>query len=104
MAALVRLYDRRLIEALDPNAEQLSIMDKLATKDNGLAHLEMFTTSPVNMMALLTGPEEFLRCMTKIDNSRLTIPTHQLHSEIAKARRPFDGLKAPRPARRKAAV
>ncbi|MCC8429884.1 ATP-binding protein [Reyranella aquatilis] len=128
MAAVVRLYDRRLIEALDPNAKQLSLMDKVAIKDSGLAHLEMFTTSPVyiEQMALVTGlnemsardeirqyhrsnnfpalRDEFLRYITKIDNSRLTIPTHQLYSEIAKSRRLFDGLKAPGPARRKASA
>ena len=124
MAALVRLYERRLIEALDPNQKTVSIADKVSIKDSGLAHLEMFTTSPVyiEQMALVTGlnelaardiirmyfrdgdftnlREEFLRYITKTDNSRLTIPDQKLYNQIAIARRRFEYIKAPGPTRR----
>ena len=39
--------------------------------------------------------DEFLRYLIKIDNGRLTIPTHHLYAEIAKARRMFEQIKTP---------
>jgi hypothetical protein len=43
MNSLNRVYDRRLIEALDPNAEHVGVADKIAIKESGLAHLELVT-------------------------------------------------------------
>lgn len=127
MATLIRLYDRRLIEALDPNVKKLTPLDKVAIKESGLAHLEMFTTSSVYLeqMALVTGlnetsardwirqsmrqgdfpglRDEFLRYIIKTDNSRLTIPPQRMYAEIAKARRLFEGMRAPGPATRQVA-
>jgi hypothetical protein len=37
MQTIARLYDRRLVEALDPNVKVISIADKIAIKDCGLA-------------------------------------------------------------------
>jgi hypothetical protein len=57
MNSLNRLYGRRLIEALDPNAEHVSVADKVAIKESGLAHLELMLNSTVyiEQMALITG-------------------------------------------------
>ena len=60
MQSLNKLYDRRLIEALDPNTNQISIADKVAIKDSGLAHIELALNSEVyvEQMALVTGLTE----------------------------------------------
>ena len=47
VAAVNRLYDRRLIEALDPNVQYVTLADKVAIKESGVAHLELLLTSPV---------------------------------------------------------
>lgn len=116
MSSLNRLYDRRLIEALDPNTEHISIADKVAIKEGGLAHLELMLISPVyiEQMALVTGlnelfardeirknfhnhrfnelRESFVRYVLKIDNGRLSIPSNMMYSQIEKARIQIDGL------------
>jgi len=118
MNSLNRLYDRRLIEALDPNAKHLSIADKVAIKESGQAHLELLLNSPVyvEQMALVTGLNElfardeikknmqrpnfnevreaFLRYILKVDNGRLTIPSNPLYAQIVKARTQIEGLSA----------
>ena len=95
MFALDRLYSRRLIEALDPNAKQVTITDKVAIKESGLAHFDLVLNSPVyvEQMALVTGLNElfardeikknlsngrfpdlratFVRYVLKVDNGRL---------------------------------
>ena len=45
-----------MIEALDPNTNQISIADKVAIKDSGLAHIELALNSEVyvEQMALVT--------------------------------------------------
>ena len=60
VAAVNRLYDRRLVEALDPNVEHVTIADKVAIKESGLAHLELLLASPVyiDQMGLVTGLSE----------------------------------------------
>jgi len=116
MHALIRLYERRLIEALDPNAERLSIADRVAIKENGLAHLDLILNSPVyvEQMALVTGLNElhardeirknmqkghfnevrdaFLRYVLKIDSGRLGIPSAAMYTQIARARAQIDAL------------
>jgi len=60
MYLLNRLYDRRLIETLDPNSKQVSVADKVAIKDSGLAHFDLMLNSTVyvEQMALVTGLAE----------------------------------------------
>lgn len=118
MNSLNRLYDRRLIEALDPNAKGVSIADKVAIKESGLAHLELILTSVVyiEQMALVTGMNElfardeikkylprgnfkdirevFLQYVLKIDKGRLGIPTNAVYSQISKARSQIERLTA----------
>jgi hypothetical protein len=121
MHTINRLYDRRLIEALDPNAQRINIGDKVAIKESGLAHIEMILTSSVyvEQMALVTGLNElfskdemrrnmlrglfddvretFIRYVLKIDAGRVDIPRNQIYSQIEKARAQIAGLIAPRP-------
>jgi len=116
--SLNRLYDRRLIEALDPNAKHLSIADRVAIKESGLAHLELAMNSPVyiEQMALVTGVNElfarddikknlqkghfndirevFLRYVLKIDSGRLGIPPNAVYSQIGNARANMERLTA----------
>lgn len=116
MYSLNRLYDRRLIEALDPNTKQISIADKVAIKESGLAHIEMVLNSSVyvEQMALITGLNElfardeirrnmqmayfnhvrdlFMRYVLKIDAGRLEIPTNTIYSPIGMARKQIEGL------------
>jgi hypothetical protein len=120
MSSLNRLYDMRLIEALDPNSKHLSIADKVAIKDSGLAHLELILTSTVyvEQMALVTGLNElfardeirknqqrgqfqevreaFLRYILKIDAGRLTVPSNQLYAQIGKGRAQIEVLASQR--------
>jgi hypothetical protein len=109
MNSLNRLYGRRLIEALDPNAEHVSVADKVAIKESGLAHLELMLNSTVyiEQMALITGLNElsardeirkslqrgnypdirdtFLRYVLKIDNGRLEVPQNAIYAQITVA-------------------
>jgi hypothetical protein len=114
--SLNRLYDRRLIETLDPNSKQVSIADKVAVKDSGLAHFDLMLNSTVyvEQMALVTGlaevpardeikkslqdsdfrnvREAFLRYVLKIDSGRLGIPPNALYSQIELARKQIEVL------------
>jgi hypothetical protein len=114
--SLNRLYDRRLIETLDPNSKQVSVADKVAIKDSGLAHFDLVLNATVyiEQMALVTGlaelsardeirknfqngdyhnvREAFLRYVLKIDNGRLGIPPNPLYSQIELARRQIEVL------------
>ena len=116
LKSLNRLYDRRLIEALDPNAEHVSVADKVAIKESGLAHLELMLNSTVyiEQMALVTGLNEFsardeirrglqqnnfrdirdtfLRYELKIDNGRLDIPHNAIYRQIKAARTQIQSL------------
>lgn len=60
MQTIARIFDRRLVEALDPNVKVISIADKIAIKECGLAHLEMAMMSEVftEQMGLVTGANE----------------------------------------------
>ena len=116
VAAVNRLYDRRLVEALDPNAENVSIADKVAIKESGVAHLELLLTSPVyiDQMGLVTGineifsrdeirkslsagkfndiREQFLRYILKIDSGRITVPPNELYGQLRMARSQIERL------------
>lgn len=116
MGAVNRLYERRLIEALDPNVEEVSGGDKVAIKESGLAHLELTLNSEVyvEQMAVVTGLNElfardymrrslrenrlreiretFLRYVLKIDGGRLEIPPTRAYAQIKMARSQVDGL------------
>ncbi len=113
---LNRLYDRRLIEALDPNAERVGIGDRIAIKESGLAHLELLLNSTVyvEQMALVTGVNEpfirdemrrnnypqnmsrlkdaFIRYILKIDAGRVAIPESPVYKEILLARRQIERM------------
>lgn len=110
MYSLNRLYTRRLIEALDPNMKLISIADRVAIKESGLAHIEMVLNSTVyvEQMALVTGlnelfakdeirrnlqqsrfndvRESFLRYILKIDAGRVDVPSNLVYSQIEMAR------------------
>lgn len=110
IGTLNRLYDRRLIEALDPNVGEVGGADKVAIKESGVAHMELILTSEVyvEQMALVTGLNElfsrdeivrcrrdnrlrdlretFLRYILKIDSGRLEIPPAVGFGQIKMAR------------------
>jgi len=114
--ALNRLYDRRLIEALDPNVKRIGIMDKVAIKESGIAHLELLLNSTVyiEQMALVTGVNEtfvrdemrrnnypqnmgklrdaFIRYILKIDAGRVAIPQSSAYEQIVLARRQIERM------------
>ena len=109
LGALNRLYDRRLIEALDPNTQEVSLVDKVAIKESGLAHLELILNSEVyiEQMAIITGLNElfvrdeirknmnehrhqtlrdtFLRYIVKIDKGRLETPPTRTYVQVKMA-------------------
>jgi hypothetical protein len=121
MQTIARLYDRRLVEALDPNVKVISIADKIAIKDCGLAHLELVMLSEVftEQMGLVTGVNElfardemrkqmqehhmrevretFIRYLLKIDAGRMNIPRNPAYSHVGKARSQIEGLLPRRP-------
>jgi hypothetical protein len=121
MSSLNRLYERRLVEAFDPNAARIGIADRVLIKESGMAHLEMLLTSTVyvEQMALVTGVSElsarddmkkqlppdgrmdilreaFLRYVLKIDRGRMGIPPKAVYSQLEMARTQIERLIAPR--------
>jgi energy-coupling factor transporter ATP-binding protein EcfA2 len=114
MEALGRLYERRLIEALDPNVKHIGIGDRVAIKDSGVAHLELMLSSEtyIEQTALVTGVNElftrdeirknnypqrmttlrdtFVRYLLKIDAGRIAIPQNPIYDQIALARRQIE--------------
>jgi hypothetical protein len=121
MQPIARLYDRRLIEALDPNVKVVSVADKIAIKECGLAHIELMLISPVyiEQMAIVTGMNElfardevrkkmqawqmtevrdtFIRYILKIDAGRMNIPDNPAYSQVGKARAQIEALLPRRP-------
>lgn len=121
MQTIARLYDRRLIEGLDPNVRVISVADKIAVKECGLAHIELMLISPVyiEQMALVTGVNElfardemrkkmqawqmtevrdtFIRYILKIDAGRMNIPANVAYSQVGKARIQIESLLPRRP-------
>lgn len=127
LQAVRRLYDRRLIEALDPNLKQVELSDKVTIKESGIAHLDLVRSSTVyiEQMALTTGIGElavrdemrervkrrgtgfiemrdiFLRYVLKVDAARLPIPQTPAYEQLTQARRVIKELFAQdRPASR----
>ena len=114
--AINRLYDRRLVEALDPNVKRVANVDKVAIKESGLAHLELLLSSEVyvEQIAVTTGVNElftrdemrrnnypqkmrdvretFLRYLLKIDAGRLTVPANPIYAQLQTARRQIELL------------
>jgi hypothetical protein len=123
MQVLNRLYERRLIEALDPNVKHIGVGDRVAIKDSGLAHIELVLNSPtyVEQTALTTGVNElftrdemrrnnypqkmedvrnaFVRYLLKIDAGRVTIPTSKVYDQIGLARRQIERMIPPKRSR-----
>lgn len=113
---LNRLYDRRLIEALDPNARHISAGDRVTIKDSGLAHIELIlnSTTYIEQLAVTTGVNElftrdemrrnnypqkmdavrdtFVRYLLKIDAGRVAIPANAVYDQISMARRQIEGM------------
>lgn len=117
MQAVNRLYDRRLIEALDPNAKNIGVGDKVAIKESGVAHIELMLTSPVyiEQMGVVTGVNElftrdeirknnpqsmnivrdvFLRYILKIDAGRLALSENAIYTQLNMARAQIEALTA----------
>jgi hypothetical protein len=116
LVAVDRLYERRLIEALDPNTIRVTAGDQVAIKESGMAHLELMLNSSVyiEQMGLTTGVAEnsardemqvawkggryrdlhdaFLRYILKVDKGRLEVPTNQLYEQVEMARRQIQVL------------
>ncbi|MER8389056.1 ATP-binding protein [Mesorhizobium sp. M1380] len=116
LAAINRLYERRLVEALDPNTGQVGAGDQVAIKESGIAHLELTLNSNIyiEQMALTTGVAEvstrdemqsalkdgkfrdlqdaFLRYVSKVDRGRLGVPANRLYEQIEVARRQIQRL------------
>jgi len=121
MQVLNRLYNRRLIEALDPNVKHIGVGDRIAIKDCGLAHIELVLSSPtyIEQTGLTTGVNEvftrdemrrinldatpypqkmanlrdvFVRYLLKIDSGRLIIPANRVYDQIRMARRQIENL------------
>jgi hypothetical protein len=111
-----RLYDRRLVEALDPNVKEIGMADKITIKESGVAHIELLLNSNVyvEQMALISGIGElpvrdelrkrvhshafievrdiFLKYVLRLDAVRLRIPTNPVYAQITEARRQVKSL------------
>lgn len=108
-----RLFDRRLIETLDPNVRILGVADRISIKESGVAHIDLIATSSVYMeqMALTTGinlrsvrdeikqkahisnnqsfleiRDIFIAYLLKVDASRLSIPQTSTYRQLNDAR------------------
>jgi hypothetical protein len=113
LAVIARLFERRLIETLDPNVKIPSLSDRVAIKESGIAHIELMGTSTVYMeqMALTTGinsrtirdelkqksyspnlqsfieiRDVFITYLLKIDSMRMTIPQINQYKQLNEAR------------------
>jgi hypothetical protein len=116
MQVLNRLYERRLIEALDPNVKRIGVGDKVAIKESGIAHIELILTSTIyiEQMALTTGVNEmftrdeirrnnypqkmtdvretFLHYVLKIDAGRIAMPSNPLYAQMMMARKQLERM------------
>lgn len=108
-----RLFDRRLVETLDPNVQSLSNFDRIAIKESGTAHIDLIANSPTYMeqMALTTGlnnraardelkqrtihtstqsfleiRDAFVNYLLRVDSSRLNIPQTSQYKQLNEAR------------------
>jgi hypothetical protein len=106
-----RLYERRLIEGLDPSIKEIGMAEKIAIKESGVAHIELVMSSTVyvEQMALTTGINEhsvrddiksrvyartfievrdlFIRYILKVDSVRISIPQSPAYGQLIEARR-----------------
>ena len=119
-----RLYERRLIEALDPNVENVGLADRVAIKESGLAHLELVLTSHIyiEQMALVTGinlrsardelrslfrsqgkqkfgltRDAFIRYIQTTDSGRVIVPAREAFRQLREARERIGALVGVRP-------
>ncbi|WP_183085294.1 ATP-binding protein [Trinickia fusca] len=108
-----RLFDRRLLETLDPNVAKPTLADRIAIKESGIAHIELLGNSSVYMeqMALTTGinirlvrdelkqkshgsntqsfiemRDVFLAYLLKLDSIRVSIPQTSQYKQLNEAR------------------
>ncbi|WP_186033438.1 ATP-binding protein [Burkholderia gladioli] len=113
LAVITRLFDRRLVETLDPNVKIPTLSDRIAIKESGIAHIELMGTSTVYLeqMALTTGintrmtrddlkqksynsnPQSFIEIrdvfiayLLKVDSMRMTIPQTSHYKQLNEAR------------------
>jgi energy-coupling factor transporter ATP-binding protein EcfA2 len=113
MMMVARLFERRLIETLDPNVLKLSFGDRVAIKESGIAHIDLIATSTTYMeqMALTTGlnnrtfrdelkqkiihhstqsfieiRDSFVAYLLRVDANRLTIPQTNQYKQLNEAR------------------
>jgi hypothetical protein len=119
-----RLYERRLIETLDPNVETVSMADRVAIKESGLAHLELVLATHIyiEQMAFTTGinlrslrdelrsvlrrpakqkfglvRDAFAQYLLTIDSGRIVIPARDTFRQLREARERFRALIGARP-------
>ncbi|MEB2605803.1 ATP-binding protein [Burkholderia cenocepacia] len=113
LAIVTRLFDRRLLETLDPNVEKPTLSDRIAIKESGIAHIELLGNSSVYMeqMALTTGinsrlirdelkqksygsnsqsfvemRDVFIAYLLKIDSIRVSIPQTNQYRQLNEVR------------------
>lgn len=118
---VTRLFDRRLIETLDPNVRRPSLADRVAIKESGIAHIDLVGTSSVYMeqMALTTGinsrtirdeikqkshysnsqgfieiRDMFISYILKVDSMRLSIPQTGQYRQMNEVRAFVRDIKA----------
>lgn len=114
--ALRRMFERRLIEEVDPNTKTLAIEHSVRIMDAGKAHIDMMLNSDVyiEQMALCTGisdaslVKKFRDCISKAnsksfkeihslfigyvkteDAAKITFPRHPSYSHMQTARHRF---------------
>lgn len=116
LQSVCRLYDRRLVEALDPNLKQIGMSDKITIKDSGIAHIDLVLSSSVyvEQMALISGINVlsirddlrrrnrmiafdelrtiFLQYVLQVDAARVSIPHNHTYAQMSQARRIVDNL------------
>jgi predicted type IV restriction endonuclease len=124
LQAIRRLYERRLIESLDPNVETVNMSDRVAIKESGLAHLELALTAYVyiEQMAVTTGinlrsvrdelrgflrrsgrqkfglvRDTFAQYLLTTDAGRIVIPARDAFRQLREARERFRAVIGTRP-------
>lgn len=113
LAVITRLFDRRLLETLDPNVKKPTLCDRIAIKESGIAHIELLGNSSVYLeqMALTTGVNSrlvrdelkqkshgsnnqsfiemrdiFIAYLLKVDAMRVLIPQTSQYRQLNEAR------------------
>ncbi|WP_080401534.1 ATP-binding protein [Burkholderia ubonensis] len=110
---ITRLFDRRLLETLDPNVVKPTLADRVAIKESGVAHIELLGNSSVyiEQMALTTGINSrlvrdelkqktygsnaqsfveirdiFIAHLLKLDSTRISIPQTNQYRQLNEVR------------------